>query len=151
MFVRVFARVLAGLVCLALLVGAVGFIGWTAYNAGLAQGAVQSGTQLAPSAGSPPYVAPYAFYPFGYGFGFLGCLAPLLLFFAIFALFRLVFWGGMWGRPRWRWDPHGPHTSGWFPPFAPEDVRSRWREKVEEWHRQMHESSDADIPREDKA
>jgi hypothetical protein len=73
MFGRSLWRVLAGLVFVALLVGAVGLIGWTAYSAGLAQGAAQSGVQPAPNPGSPAsgpaYVVPYGFAPFGYGFG----------------------------------------------------------------------------------
>jgi hypothetical protein len=140
---RVVARVVAGLVFVALIVGAVGIIGWTAYNSGLAQGAAQAGTTLAPSAGpttGPSYVMPHAFGPFPYGFGFLGCFVPLLLFFAIFALFRLIFWGGMWGYRRWGWGPHG---RGGFRDYGPEDVPEHWRRKAEKWHRKMHEQAEA--------
>ena len=146
MFGRVAWRILAGLVFVALLLGAVGIIGWTAYNAGLAQGAAQTGAQLSPGAVAPAqgpaYVLPYAFTPFRYGFGFLGCFAPLLLFFAVFALFRLIFWGGMWGHRGWGWGPHGP---GRFRGFAPEEVPERWRQKAEEWHRKMHDQADSDV------
>jgi hypothetical protein len=152
MFGRSLWRVLAGLVFVALLVGAVGLIGWTAYSAGLAQGAAQSGVQPAPNPGSPAsgpaYVVPYGFAPFGYGFGLLGCFVPILLFFAIFALFRLIFWGGMWGHRHWGWGPYGPRR---FRNFSPEDVPERWRQKVEDWHRRMHEASGQDASQEGKA
>jgi len=151
MFGRYGWRILAGLVLLVVLAGAVGLIGWTAYNTGLAQGAAQSGAQLAPQAGGQPLpytFAPYHFAPFGYGFGLLGCFAPLLFFFVVFALFRLIFWGGMWGHRHWGMGHHGP---GGFPGFAPDDVRSRWREKAEEWHRQMHEQGESDATPEDRA
>ena len=144
-------RILAGLVLVVVLAGAVGLIGWTAYSTGLAQGAAQSGAQLAPPGGgqSLPYAyPPYPLTPFGYGFGLLGCLAPLLLFFVVFGLFRLIFWGGMWGHRRWGWGHHGP---GRFPGFAPDDVRNRWREKAEEWHRQMHEQAGSDASPEERA
>jgi hypothetical protein len=146
MFVRGVWRILAGLVLIALLVGAVGLIGWTAYNTGLAQGAAQSGAQVAPGTGAPAtgpsYVVPYAFAPFGYGFGLLGCFVPLLLLFVVFGLFRLVFWGGMWGHRRWDWGPHG---MGWRRGFPPDEVPERWRQKVEEWHQRMHERADPNV------
>lgn len=155
MFGRDGWRILAGLVLIALLVGTVGFIGWTAYNTGLAQGAAQAESQLAPGGGGPaqgPYLfVPYAVRPFGYGFGFLGCLAPLVLFFVVFALFRLVFWGGMWGRRHWGWGGHGPHGPGGFPGFTPDDMRNRWGEKAEEWHRRMHEEPKSEASKEQKA
>jgi hypothetical protein len=146
MFGRTVWRILAGLVFIALLVGAIGLIGWTAYGAGVAQGAAQAGTQLSSGAGAqmtgPSYfVAPYALAPFGYGFGLLGCLAPLLLFFVVFALFRLVFWGGMGGYRRWGWGPHSWRRSR---DFSPDMVPEPWRQKVEEWHRKMHEKADQD-------
>ncbi|HLC02452.1 MAG TPA: hypothetical protein VJK02_05405 [Anaerolineales bacterium] len=152
MFGKAGWRILAGMVFIALLIGAVGLIGWTAYNTGLAQGAAQIGSQLPPQT-APLAQAPFYYYgtPFGHGFGFLACLAPLLLFFAVFALFRLIFWGGMWGRRHWGWGGHGPHGPGGFPGFGPDDVRGRWREKAEEWHRQMHEQAGSDASREEKA
>jgi hypothetical protein len=135
-------RILASLVVVALLVGAIGLIGWTAYNAGLAQGAAQTGAQLSTGAGAQAtgpsyYVAPFAFAPFG----FLGCLVPLLLFFAVFALFRVVFWGGMRGYRRWGW---GAHPWRRFREFSLDDVPEPWRQKAEELHRKMHEKSDQD-------
>jgi hypothetical protein len=119
-------RVLAVLVLLAVVVG----IGVYAYDVGVAQGIAQNPNLTAPSNG----VAPYPFYgrgfffrPFGFGFGFLGCLFPLLFFFLIFGLFRAIFWGGRWGwgGPR-RWGgPGGQWENG---------VPSRF----EEWHKRAH-------------
>jgi hypothetical protein len=144
MFGRSLWRILAGLVFVALLVGAVGLIGWTAYNTGLAQGAAQAGGPLSPAADgqatSPSFfVAPYAFAPFGYGFGLLGCLVPLVLFLAVFALFRLVFWAGFGGYRRWGWRPHPWRR---FRDFSPDDIPEPWRQKVEELHRKLHENAD---------
>jgi len=127
-------RIVAGvMLILALLAGAAA-IGYLAYNAGLAQGAATSGAQVAPPAGAPiPYYgfAPYPYRP--YGFGFLGCLAPLFFLFVVFALFRLVVGGGMgWRRHGgpWGWGP-GSH-------FGPEGMGRHWQEKAEAWHREMH-------------
>src|SRR3990172_3245620 len=80
--------------------------------------------------------------------GLLGCFAPLLFFFLVFALFRLIFWGGIGGHHHWGMGHHGP---GGFPGFAPDDVRNRWSEKAEEWHRQMHEQGGSDVTPEDRA
>ena len=95
-------RIVLGVVLVVALIAAAAALGWMAYNAGVTQGAAQG-------AGAPLAVAPYAMYgphfmaPFG--FGFLGCLAPLAFLFLVFGLFRLVVWGGMgrhmhggWGR-----------------------------------------------------
>ena len=127
-------RIVAGVVLvLALLAGAAA-VGYVAYNAGLTQGAATGGAQVAPPAGAPiPYYgfAPYPYHP--YGFGFLGCLAPLFFLFVVFALFRLVVGGGMgWRRHGgpWGWGSHGP--------FMPEDMRRHWTEKAEAWHREQH-------------
>jgi hypothetical protein len=139
-----FGRLLFGAVLALLLVGVVAGVGWTAYNAGITQGVVESGKLVPPTIdGSPaptaPFYAPYGFYgpygfhrPFGFGFGFLGCLVPLFFIFLLFALFRLAFrprWGRGWGGPWMRggpggWDP----TKGEIPPA------------VQEWHRKLHET-----------
>jgi hypothetical protein len=113
---------------LALIAGAAG-LGYMVYNAGVAQGAAQAGGQLAPSTGAAmPY---YAFAPYPYHpFGFLGCLVPLFFLFLVFFAFRMVFgfgrrWhGGPWG---WRGGPWGS-----------DEMRKRWSEKAEEWHRRQH-------------
>ncbi len=115
--------VLGVLLAVVLIVGAVG-VSVYAYNAGVAQGMVDSGKSVAPAAGVAPYPyygGPFFFHPFGWGFGFLGCLFPLLFFFLFFGLLRGIFWGGRWG---WR---HNRHWENGAPPM------------VEEWHRKMHE------------
>src|SRR5262245_44966842 len=122
--------VLAVLLVLVLIAGAAA-VGYYAYQAGVAQGLVQSGKVVAPDAPSG-YVYPYwggpFFYhhPFGFGFGFLGCLIPFLFFILIFSLIRLIVfgprrWGG-WGYRHW-----GP--GGWEKGVPP---------MFEEWHQRAH-------------
>lgn len=118
------------LLAIVLIVGAVG-LGVYTYNVGVAQGLAQGGNTVAPTTGAVPYpfYGPFFFHPFGWGFGFLGCLFPLLFFFLIFSLIRMVIWG-----PRWRWHHHR-HWEGderGVPPM------------VEEWHRKMHEPKPTD-------
>jgi hypothetical protein len=79
-----------------------------------------------------PY-GPYGFHRYGFGFGLLGCLGPLLLLFFIFGLFRFLFWGGMGWRHHggpWGWGHRGPWGS--------EEFRNHFRERAEAWHREMH-------------
>jgi len=134
MFGKIGFRIALGVLLTIALVGGAVALGWSAYNTGLAQGAMQAGSQVAPPAGNPvPFYAygPYRFHPFGFGFGFLGCLGPLLFVFLVFGLFRLLFWGGMGHHHRhWGWGPKGP--------FMPEEFRNHWRERAEEWHREQH-------------
>ncbi len=117
---RIVLAVLLVLVLVALVAG----VGIYAFNAGVAQGMVTTGKITVPDQGTAPYpyYGPFFYRPFGFGFGFLGCLFPLLFFFLIFALFRFIFWRGAWG-----W--HGP--------------RRYWGEGVppafDEWHRRAHE------------
>jgi len=117
--------VLAVLLAIVLIVGAAG-LGVYAYNVGLAQGMADTGRPAAPATGVAPYpyYGAFFFHPFGWGFGFLGCLFPLLFFFLIFGLLRAVIWG-----PRWGWHHHRHWERGehGVPPM------------VEEWHRKMHE------------
>jgi len=119
-------RIVLGVVLVVALIAAAAALGWMAYSAGVTQGAAQG-------AGAPLAVAPYAMYgphfmaPFG--FGFLGCLAPLVFLLLVFGLFRLVVWGGM-GR-----HMHG----GWGgPQGTPDGMRAHWRQRMEEMHREMH-------------
>jgi len=128
-------RIAAGIVLLLVLVGGAAALGWTAYNMGLSAGSPQSGVQVGPQAVAPvpaPYsygpYAPYPHHPFG--FGFLGCLAPLFFLFIVFFLFRMVFWGGMGRHRHWGWGPKGP--------FSPDDMPNHWRQRAEDWHRQQH-------------
>jgi hypothetical protein len=86
------------LVALVVLVG-LGSLGLVAYNAGVAQGLTESGKVALPAApAGPAAVAPWYAYPHGWGFGFgpLGCLLPLILILCFFMIFRMAVWG-MWG------------------------------------------------------
>ena len=134
-------RIVLGVVLVVALIGAAAALGWMAYNAGVTQGAAQG-------AGAPLAVAPYAMYgphfmaPFG--FGFLGCLAPLAFLFLVFGLFRLVVWGGM--------RRHMSHGGGWGPrgwggpPGNPDGMRAHWRQRMEELHREMHAAGSGEPP-----
>lgn len=115
------------MVVLALVAGAAG-VGAVAYNAGVARGLAQSGELIRPEGGGVPvphYGAPF-FYPvpfFGFGFGLIGLLFPLLFVLLLFGLVRGIFWRGRWGPGR----HGGPWAKGAPPMF-------------EEWHRQAHET-----------
>ncbi|MGH2523225.1 MAG: hypothetical protein ACRDH2_12040 [Anaerolineales bacterium] len=124
--------VLGILLALVLIAGAAG-IGLTAYQAGLAQGIAQDVRITVPEGGNVPAGAlPYWAYggpffwgrPFGFGFGCLGFLFPLLFFFLIFGLLRGLFWRGPWGGRR-GWGEQGPRGQGVPPMF-------------EEWHKRAH-------------
>ena len=132
-------RIVLGVVLVVALVAAAAAIGWMAYKAGAAQGAAQG-------AAAPPAVAPYAMYgphfmaPFG--FGFLGCLAPLAFLFLVFGLFRLVVWGGMGRQLHGGWGPRG-----WGGPQGmPDGMRAHWRQRMEELHREMHAAGRGESP-----
>ena len=117
MYGRIVLSVLLALVVVAVLAG----IGFYAYNAGIAQGMVDSGKLVTPTTGmspSPYFGGRFFYHPFG--FGFLGCLMPLLVFFLICGLLRGIFWHGRWGG-------HHRHWENGYPPM------------LEEWHRKMHE------------
>ena len=125
---------IAGAVLLTLLlVGGAAALGYMAYSAGVAQGAAQEGVQVvAPAAAPMPYYGypVYGFHPYG----FLWCLGPLFFVFLLFFAMRLAFGG--WRRH------HGPW--GWGGgPLGSEEMRNHWREKAEQWHREMHEGGGA--------
>jgi hypothetical protein len=112
------------LLVLVLVAGAVG-VGYYAYSAGVAQGILDSGKVIAPAVGAPiaPYYGPLYFgRPFGWGFGFLGCLFPLFFFLLFFGLLRGLFWRRHWGG----YGRHGDWGRAVPPMF-------------EEWHRRAHE------------
>jgi hypothetical protein len=119
---------IAGAVLLTLLlVGGAAALGYMAYSAGVAQGAAQAGAQIAPSAGPvPSYGYPMVGYP-PFGFGFLWCLGPLFFLFFLFFALRLVFGG---------WRHHGPW--GWKGGWGSDEMKNHWRERAEQWHREMH-------------
>lgn len=87
-------------------------VGLVAYQIGLSQGLA---TTL--PAGAAP-VAYYGYPHWGYGFGFLGFLLPLLFLFLIFGAMRAAFGGGRGG--------YGPR--GW----------GNGRERIEAIHRELH-------------
>jgi hypothetical protein len=126
-------RIVAALVLLAAIAG----IAYFAFQAGVVRGspitieAPSGGPSTSPgSAQGVP--APYPYYgygmpfhrPWGFGFGFFGCLIPLFLFFLLFGAFRFLFWGPRWGH-------HGGHG-----PWG------RWENGMppmfEEWHKRAH-------------
>ena len=128
-------RILFGILVALVLVGLVAGVGVFTYNAGVAQGLVTSGKLVPPSSDGTippvPYYAPLGLYRPWFGFGLFGCLGPILFFFFILFLLRLLFWGPRWrrgwgGRP-WRtgdfWDP----AQGNIP------------QGVRELHRKLHE------------
>jgi hypothetical protein len=122
-------RLVAGLILLVAIAG----IAFFAYQAG-ANHAVVATTQPS-TAGSAP--SPYLYYgmPFGYfwgfpGFGFLGCLIPIFLFFLAFGVMRILILGPRWG---WRHMHRGNMENG---PWSKE-VPSMFNE----WHRRAHASN----------
>jgi hypothetical protein len=92
-----------GVLFVALAAGALG------YNIGLSHGLAAT----VPAAGVAG-AAPYMFYrPWGFGFGF----GPLLFLLLFFFLFRMVLWGGVYGRRG----------------------RCNGSSRLDEWHRRAHE------------
>lgn len=115
-------RTILAIVLVLILVAAGASIGFWAYNAGVAQGMVESGKVAAPAQGFAPYPFYYGpfFHPFG--FGLFGLLIPLFFLFLFFGLLRALFWRGRWGGH----GPHGRWADGTPPMF-------------DEWHRRAHE------------
>ena len=125
MYGRIISGVLLTLIAITIVAG----VAFYAYNAGIAQGIVQSDKLPAPVSGAAPspyyYGAPFLFHPFG--FGFLGWLVPLFFLFLVFGFLRALFWGAHWRS--WR---HYRHWEDGYPPM------------FEEWHRRMHENKPTD-------
>ena len=128
---RILWRVLVALVLVAAILG----IGVYAYNIGMAQGLAQKVQLPAGGVTQMPYL--YFGHPFfGFGFGFLGCLVPLFLFFLVFGSMRALFWHGPrdWDRMRMHrrhWDWQDENGKGVPPFFA-------------EWHRRAHGEPESD-------
>ena len=118
-------RVISALI----LVAAIAGIAYFAFQAGVAQGSPIN--IEAPSGDTAPM--PYPYYgwgmpyhrPFGFGFGLLGFLLLLFLFFAALRAFRFLLWGQRWG---WGYH-HGPWGRGWENGVPP---------MFEEWHKRAH-------------
>ncbi|HLO17521.1 MAG TPA: hypothetical protein VK206_22000 [Anaerolineales bacterium] len=129
-------RVVSALILLAAIAG----IGFFAYQADVANGSPV--TIQAPSGQTVPAPYPYygygmPFHPWGFGFGFLGCLIPLFLFFIVFGAFRFLLWGPRWGwRHHGSYGPWGRHWENGVPPM------------FEEWHKRVH--GEAGQPQENK-
>jgi hypothetical protein len=118
-------RIVFGILIVLLLFGLIAGVGAMAYNAGVMRG------MLTPNGALPaaPYNAPYMFWrPFGWGFGFLGCLVPFFVVLLVFALLRLTF-----GAPHWR-RGYGMHAFHHWDP-SQRDVPP----VVQAWHRKLHE------------
>lgn len=141
-----YGRAITVVLAAVLLVAVVAGIGWSAYNAGVAQGLAESGKLTLPAEGATvpvvPYYAPFGWFrPWGlyhpFGFGLLGCLIPLLVVFLLFGLFRFAFWGprryrwgGAWARGYKGWNPE----QGDIPPA------------IRELHRKLHETDSGNPP-----
>ena len=117
-----FARVLATL----LLIGLIVAIGAGVYNAGVSAGLTEAAQQAIASGDATPVVpvygygyGPYVHGPFGWGF--FGIFFWIFGFFLLFALLRAVFGWGRWGGR----GPRGPN--GWS-----------GSHRAEEWHRELH-------------
>ena len=141
-------RIVFGILLVLVLLAGAAAVGATAYRAGVAQGLAESGKfvlpggdGVAPQGGVPVYPfyggfyghRPFGFGPFGgwgFGFGFLQCLFPLLFFFLFFSLLRGLFcwrrpWGRGWGGHHGEHGEHSPWGKGAPPMF-------------EEWHKRAH-------------
>ena len=107
--------VLRALAIAALVIAAAAAIGIGAYNAGVAQGIVESGRAVA----APPAGTPYVYvWPRPWGFGFFPFF-PLFFLIFFFFLVRGLLWRGPWG------DGWGCRYDGVPPAF-------------DEWHRRAH-------------
>jgi hypothetical protein len=112
---------------LVIIAGAIG-LGTYAYNAGIAQGLAQSGKVVVPDGGAVPYpyYGPFAYHPFGFGFG--GFLFSCFFLFLIVGLIRAIFF-----RRHWGWHGRRGMWNDDVPPMAAE------------WHRKMHETKSNDV------
>ncbi len=135
-------RILIGVLLVLVLAVTAVSAGMFAYRAGVMQGMVTSGQAITvPDGGRGPemFVHPgpmmmgRGHWGFGGGFGFLGCLFPLLGLFLLFGLLRLAFghrhWGWRGGYGRWGGGPGGMGGGNAEHPAPP---------MFEEWHRRAH-------------
>jgi hypothetical protein len=115
-------RILFGLILLAGVVA----LGVYIYNVGVAQGTIASGSLPAPSGESVtvPYYYPHLYRP--WGFGFFGCIFPILFFFLLFVAARGLFFH--------RWHHHGYWNGSRLHDREGQNIPPM----VEEWHRKMH-------------
>ena len=128
-------KIVAKIVSALVLIAAIAGISFFAFNAGVAKGSPVTIQAPAGNAAQAPY--PYygygmpfhgPFSPFGFGFGCLGLLIPLFLFFLAMKAFRFMLWGPRFGHRmggHGPWGHHGMHEGGVPPMF-------------EEWHKRVH-------------
>lgn len=123
---NIFARIVAGLVLIAVVAGIVFF----AFNAGVSQGVA---TKLPPPAAQPgtmpyPYYGmPFFWHPFS---GIFGFLVGLFVLFFVFRLISLIVWG-----PRWGWGHHRMWRHGWYEEGGVPPMFKEWHKRDhEEWH-----------------
>jgi hypothetical protein len=121
-----FLRIVAAIALVGLLV--VG--GITAYNAGVSEGIAEAARAAAAAGEEAPVVVPPYAYGYGWGhwggFGFFGILFWIFGIFLFFALLRAAFGWGRWG------GGNGPR-GGW----------GDRRERLAEFHRELHRDTDA--------
>jgi hypothetical protein len=107
----------------ALVVAAAAAIGTGAYNAGVAQGLVESGRAIA----APPAGGPYVYvWPRPWGFGFFPFF-PILFFLVFFFVVRGLLWRGAW-------------RGGWGCGY------DRVPPAFDEWHRRAHSERPTSTP-----
>lgn len=140
-------RYMFGGIAALVLIGVIVMLCGCGYMIGVSQGMAQhstvvvpnSGTNVVPNPGTT--VIPYGGYgfgfarPWGWGFGLIGCLFPILFIFLVFGAFRFAFWRSRWswGGP-WMihgWRGNGDPSRGDVPPW------------VREWHSKLHEQPEA--------
>ena len=109
-------------------------VGAVAYNIGWSDGVNTHLPAATQGDGTPaPYYYGYGFHPFFAGFGILWFL---LIFFGIFWLFRMAFWGFAGRRMMGGWG----YGKGWG--YGPGFGQRRWgsfEERAQEWHKEQHE------------
>ncbi len=134
MFARIALRVVLSVLLMLLILAGVAALGWSAYNAGFAQGIAQNGARSLPGGGAAQPFWSWGGPLYGFWLGPLGCLVPLAVLFLLFALLRPLFWLGMGGHHMGGWGAYG-------------ERRKHFRDMAEEWHRQAHaESSTEQAP-----
>lgn len=128
-------RIVTALVMIGILLG----LGGLVFRAGYFQGLATDGNWLE---GPRQYLdLPYRGYGgHFFGFGFIGCLIPLLLIFFVFGAMRMIFWRGAYP---WRgMHHHGPWGAPWMGGHPGE--KADWEKNAPpmfvEWHRRAHES-----------
>jgi len=104
------------------------FVGYFAYNAGVANGIATTQISGGGAAGGAPALPPYPYYWYRpWGFGFFG---PFLFLLFWFFLLRALVWGGAWRRGCYY--GRGYYLDG--------------PSSFDEWHRRAHERMTKEPP-----